>query len=149
MTRYGVEAVMTRIVMHKPTETITILSTPLTQAFTIEEGATQLYQSVPPALATVASGQLSLQGLRSNCSLHMPEGSGECVDEVKIPRLIFDGASGASDIFHTETSTYTTTYTGTLKPLATIEASGGLACRLHFDIPFGAVLFTSLVISMS
>ncbi len=83
----------------------------------MEQGASQLYASVPPSVASLANGRIAYVGYKSNCTINTNENTGACVEEDETPEISIDNSN-----FITETST--TTYSGVLVPLATITTSG-------------------------
>ncbi|CAA7257513.1 unnamed protein product [Cyclocybe aegerita] len=121
MTRYAQEVVRSRLVLHAPDETRTLLNEPVTLYRTFEQGATQEKASNPLTIATHGLGHLVWQGLDSTCSLDIPNNRGSCVEVVENARVRVVGDPVANPSFTTSISTYTTTYTGALQPLVTID----------------------------
>jgi len=98
---------------------------------TFEQGASQIYKSSPPATHTGANPhqQLIYEGVVANCSLDISKGTGVCVAQKE--RLA-----------SSHTSIVTTTYTGSIIPLATITTSNGfqMAARNSVVVVGSAVL---------
>ncbi|KAJ3510927.1 hypothetical protein NLJ89_g4396 [Agrocybe chaxingu] len=121
MTRYGQEVVQSRLVLHGADETVTLLDEPVTLHMSFEQGATQDKASNPLTIATHRHGHLIGQGVDSTCSLDIPNNRGSCVEVVENARVRVVGDPVANPSFTTSISTYTTTYTGALQPLVTID----------------------------
>ena len=140
-TRYEVKEIQSRLVFHNPQQstTRTALDSPITMTCkycqqlhykfkscqirlqfltpdTYEEGASQIYQSSPPAQITGATPDQVLYyfGVVLNCNLDTSKAEGVCVE-------VDDVGS-----FQTGASPLTTTYTGSIMPWATVTTSSGL-----------------------
>ena len=98
---------------------------------TFEQGASQVYESLPPATYTGAKPRQKIiyEGVVANCSLDISKGTGVCVAQKE--RLA-----------SSHTSIVTTTYTGSIIPLATITTSNGfqMAARNSVVVVGSAVL---------
>ena len=98
---------------------------------TFEQGASQVYESSPPATHTGAKPhqQIIYEGVVANCSLDISKGTGVCVAQKE--RLA-----------SSHTSIVTTTYTGSIIPLATITTSNvfQMAARNSVVVVGSAVL---------
>ncbi|KAH9476270.1 hypothetical protein JR316_0011841 [Psilocybe cubensis] len=116
-TKYEMDAVQSLLVADIRGSTVTVLSEPTTNKFHFEENQTEmkLHQIVteydPPVTA-----------LSQNCKLDIEKQSGECVQK-HIYRFEYRTDSAGST---TQTRTYesTSTFTGTLFPIATLTTSG-------------------------
>lgn len=105
----------------------------------MEQGASQLYASVPPSVASLANGRIAYVGYKSNCTINTNENTGACVEEDETPQISIDTSN-----FITQTST--TTYSGVLVPLATVTTSGARAIGSGFTL---TISLTATIILMS
>ncbi|CAA7267153.1 unnamed protein product [Cyclocybe aegerita] len=121
MTRYAMEEVQSRIVLHGSQETRTILDAPVTFGFTFQQGATQDKASRPVSITAAVGGQIVNVGFDRSCSLDIPNARGSCVEVAEDARLLAVGGNPQIPSFSTSFTTYTTTYSGALLPLATID----------------------------
>ncbi|KJA22573.1 hypothetical protein HYPSUDRAFT_202135 [Hypholoma sublateritium FD-334 SS-4] len=116
MTRYEVQIIQSKLALHFQDTTITYISEPATQTLTMEQGASQIYVSVPPSVKSLENGRIAYVGYKSNCTIDIDENTGACREEDETPQISTDTSN-----FITQTST--TTYSGVLVPLATLTTS--------------------------
>ncbi|KAF9479176.1 hypothetical protein BDN70DRAFT_702813 [Pholiota conissans] len=143
MTRYEIQQIQSKLVLHGETETVTLLSEPLTVTYTIEQGASAAYVSAPPLVTHKSFGQISFQGLKENCTLDIfaPGGTGVCVAEEQDPKLVF----GTGDATSTSISTSTSTFTGPLFPLATVITSDSISTSKFTFVRGAPILFVAIL----
>ncbi|KAF8178042.1 hypothetical protein BJ912DRAFT_984998 [Pholiota molesta] len=123
MTKYEIQQIQTKIILHEPQTTVTLLDSPITLTYTIEQGASTAYHSAPPLITQQVLGQVRYVGSRQNCSLDISKKTGTCIEEDQSPSLILNGDAPSTAIV-----TSSKTVTGPLLPLATVtigSANGG------------------------
>ncbi|KAF8187184.1 hypothetical protein BJ912DRAFT_970421 [Pholiota molesta] len=121
MTRYEIQEIQSKLIVHQPDTTITFFDSPVTHTYTIEQGASTAYQSSPPLITVVQQGsaQVAYVGMNQNCSLDLSKNTGICIGEDQSPSLVDNGDASTS----TAIVTSSVTVTGPLLPLATVITS--------------------------
>lgn len=105
----------------------------------MEQGASQIYVSVPPSIKSLVNGRIAYVGYKSNCTIDTDENTGACVEEDETPQISIDTSN-----FITQTST--TTYSGVLVPLATVTTSGAGKIELRLTL---TISVTATMVLMS
>ncbi|KAF8154465.1 hypothetical protein B0H34DRAFT_524292 [Crassisporium funariophilum] len=124
MTRYERKFIRTLAVAHDASTTVSVTA-PATYTYTFEQGAALHQASNPPALETGVFGQIIFMGVSQKCTLDVANKNGQCVEERQVPALIRTGGDNSAPLFKTvQGSVFTTTYAGSLTPMATITTSG-------------------------
>ncbi|PPQ81952.1 hypothetical protein CVT24_009051 [Panaeolus cyanescens] len=148
VTRYAVEEVRTQAVFIDPTATVTIISVPTTLSYTIEQGALIHRGSIPSNLHFTAPNngpEVNLAGYSQDCTFDTDKKEGVC--ELVQQRLLPFTFTADNGGLTTTTSTRadTLTYSGTLKPVATIT-TGSASARLR---DFSAIFLAFMVAQAS
>ncbi|KAF9479168.1 hypothetical protein BDN70DRAFT_879026 [Pholiota conissans] len=143
MTRYEIQQIRSKLVVHESDTTFTVIDSPLTITYTLEQGATSVYASAPPFITqqSDSGGRLTYEGIKQNCSLDLSQHSGECFEVDEDPDLVFASGSESSS---TTIATSTRTFSGPLIPLATFVTSDAKPSSQFMKAPvillLGAIL---------
>ncbi|KAF5315284.1 hypothetical protein D9619_007567 [Psilocybe cf. subviscida] len=142
VTQYAEVVVQSLIIVHPPAGNTdgpeTLLTQPVTFTSTFDQGSATIRFHQPAETDTLAPGFVYENEDRTrNCSIDTSKLEGSCVEVLELVAL-----SGTK----TSTATSTTTFSGSLLPIATIgaESSGIMSRKLCNGLFFGAGLLATI-----
>ncbi|KAF9479175.1 hypothetical protein BDN70DRAFT_993627 [Pholiota conissans] len=141
MTRYEIQKIQSKLVFYESDTTVTAVETPFTYTYTMEQGATSVYASVPPFIThqSGAGTEVLYLGIQQNCSLDITQHTGQCVSVDKHPVLVSGDSTSTA-------TTATATFSGQLIPLATLVTSDAKLSRQLMKAP--VILLLGAIMTM-